>query len=277
MTDIVIEEVRDLKFDELVSKNFNILNDSDKLILAYINENRKAVPYMGIEELAKECLVSRSTVMRFAQKLNLNGFSELKMIIKWELSVQKEASRNIVDTVCDTNINIINNFRKMDCDLICKDLFYARRIFVYGTGNIQRAASNEFKRILLSLGIIVENIAGEGELLKTMKLIDSKDIILLISQNGNSNIIKQACDYFNIKRVPVISLTFSGNNYLANHSDHKIFLQYEKIVLSDQSTIKSVTMMFSIIEILCAKFIEYLLKLEDELKDSNVRLDEKYT
>lgn len=261
-----------MKFDRLVSRYYKSLNQTDRDILEYVYDNKKMIPYMGIEELAKECLVSRSTIMRFAQKLGLNGYTELRTVLKWDLSVQKEADRNIVDTISDNNIEIINSFRKTNCDAICEELFYAKRIFVYGTGNIQKAASNEFKRIFLSFGIIVDHISGEGELLKTIKLINNQDVIFILSQRGESSTVKSVCDYLNAKGVKIISLTFSANNYLANHSDHKIYLEYEEITIHNNSTIKSVTMMFTIIELLCAKFISYLLELEDKLKKEEIPL-----
>ncbi|MDY4308061.1 hypothetical protein SNF32_15765 [Enterococcus mundtii] len=40
---------------------------------------------MSINELAKQCNVSRTTIMRFCQKLGFDGFSEFKYHLKMNL------------------------------------------------------------------------------------------------------------------------------------------------------------------------------------------------
>lgn len=247
-----------IKFEELVSTYYQVLNDSDKVILTYINENKEKISSYGIEKVAKECAVSRSTIMRFAQKLHLNGYAELKTLLKWDLLPAEEKSSNIVDDICNVNINVIENFRNLDCTGICESLYKANRIFVYGTGSIQKNACVEFKRILLTLGYIINTISGESEFMKTIKLMNSRDVMFIISQTGNSQLLQSACNQLSSKGIKIISLTFSGNNYLANHSDYKIFLQPEEITVYSHNSFKSITMIFIIVELLGAKFIIYL-------------------
>lgn len=247
-----------MRFEELVNNYYGDLNDSDKVILNYIYENMYKVYHMGINELAKECAVSRSTVMRFAQKLHLNGFAELKTILKWDMMPQKENTKDIVNSICDGNSNVIEHFRDLDCSNICECLYHANRIFTYGTGNIQKTACNEFKRLFLSLGFIVNTISGESEFSKTIKLMNSQDVIFIISQRGNSLWLQSMCNQLQSRGIKIISLTFSGNNYLAKHSDYKLFMQPQQIVVHGKDSFKSVTMIYLIIEILCAKFLTYM-------------------
>lgn len=247
-----------MRFEELVNNYYSNLNDSDKLILNYIYDNIYKVYHMGINELAKECTVSRSTVMRFAQKLHLNGFAELKTILKWDMMSQKESTKDIVNSICDGNINMIEHFRDLDCSNICECLYHAKRIFAYGTGNIQKAACNEFKRLFLSQGFIVNTISGESEFSKTIKLMNSNDVIFIISQRGNSLWLQSLCNQLKSRGIKIISFTFSSNNFLANHSDYKIFVQPQQIVIHGKDSFKSVTMIYLIVEILCAKFINYI-------------------
>ena len=74
-----------MKLEVLVSKHYEELNPNDLIIWRYITQNKEQCLNMTIEALAHFCNVSRSTVMRFAQKIGLSGYSEMKACLRFEL------------------------------------------------------------------------------------------------------------------------------------------------------------------------------------------------
>ena len=74
----------DMKLEALVYDNYKSLNENDKYIWKYILNNKKECENMSIQDLAANCNVSHTTILRFAQKLGLNGYSELKFCLKLE-------------------------------------------------------------------------------------------------------------------------------------------------------------------------------------------------
>ena len=58
-----------MKLEALVSRHYNELNPNDLIIWRYVCQHKEQCLNMNIEVLAKLCNVSRSTVMRFAQKI----------------------------------------------------------------------------------------------------------------------------------------------------------------------------------------------------------------
>ena len=73
-----------MTIDELVNKYYENLNDSDLYIWNYISKNKSKTCNYTIEELSKCCNVSKTSIIRFAKKLSLSGFSELKVYLKLE-------------------------------------------------------------------------------------------------------------------------------------------------------------------------------------------------
>lgn len=67
-----------MKLAELVDKYYSDLNLNDLHIWRYILGHKKACENMSISELAEHCNVSKTSILRFTQKISLNGFSELK-------------------------------------------------------------------------------------------------------------------------------------------------------------------------------------------------------
>lgn len=63
----------DMKLEALVSRHYNELNPNDLIIWKYVYQHKEQCLNMNIETLAELCNVSRSTVMRFAQKIGMSG------------------------------------------------------------------------------------------------------------------------------------------------------------------------------------------------------------
>ena len=71
-----------MHLEELVSKNYVNLKENDHYVWSYIMEHKKECEHLSIEELAKRCHVSRTTILRFAKRLGLKGYAELKVYIR---------------------------------------------------------------------------------------------------------------------------------------------------------------------------------------------------
>ncbi|MCB7372777.1 SIS domain-containing protein, partial [Bacteroides caccae] len=69
-------------------------------------------------------------------------------------------------------------------------LYNAKRIFMYGTGSLQKSVCREFQRMMLSLNILVNDIPAEGEVRKVVKLMKPDDIFFVVSKSGESDFIR---------------------------------------------------------------------------------------
>ena len=65
-----------MNLDELVNKYHTDLNPNDLYIWEYLSKHRMKCSEMTIEDLSKQCNVSKTSIIRFAKKLSLSGISE---------------------------------------------------------------------------------------------------------------------------------------------------------------------------------------------------------
>lgn len=63
-------------------------NETDIRVYKYIISNIEKIQYMTIRELAKENHVSTSTILRFCNKNNFDGYAEFKDALKNEITLQ---------------------------------------------------------------------------------------------------------------------------------------------------------------------------------------------
>ncbi|MDO5547875.1 MAG: hypothetical protein Q4F79_05240 [Eubacteriales bacterium] len=121
-----------MSVEELVNKNYARFSESDRAVWRYISEHRGECGDLAISAMAKKCCVSRTAVMRFAQKLGFHGFAELKVYLKLD-NQQTEVSDQI-DQVCKTYRNVAENIRQKNCDEIFAAIDHAQQIYICGEG-----------------------------------------------------------------------------------------------------------------------------------------------
>ena len=133
---------------ELIVKHYDKLNKNDLYLCQFISTHKKECSSLTIEELAAKSHISRSSILRFAQKLSLRGYSELKVYLKLDVEQERPSSLDVLTEVCDDYHRAIEDFKSRNCDKICRILYEAGRIFVYATGSMQASVGRELQRKL---------------------------------------------------------------------------------------------------------------------------------
>ena len=87
-----------VNLDELFNAHRAKLGENDLHIWNYVSAHRKECAELSIEALGQRCHVSRTTILRFARKLGLHGFSELKVLLRME--EKPETSPDYIEQTC---------------------------------------------------------------------------------------------------------------------------------------------------------------------------------
>lgn len=109
-----------MKLEEAVNRNYTKLNESDIYILKYIFANKKECSELGINELALKCNVSRTTILRFTQKLGFKGYSEFKVHLKWEEMESSRVDEDSVEALYKDFERTMKLLRQTSFDEVCK-------------------------------------------------------------------------------------------------------------------------------------------------------------
>ncbi|MGL5694436.1 MAG: MurR/RpiR family transcriptional regulator, partial [Peptostreptococcaceae bacterium] len=195
----------DMRLENIVHDNYKKLNENDKHIWNYVLNNKKKCEKMSIQGLALNCNVSHTTILRFAQKIGLNGYSELKFYLKLENNEEcvfnKEEIKNIPDDMTKT----IETLLSRDFSDLFELLESCSSIYAYGTGEIQNNSVRELKRSLLSVGKLVHVIEGDEELELTSSYMTHEDMIFLVSLSGENDHLNEYARMLNSKGVKIVS------------------------------------------------------------------------
>jgi len=80
---------------------FDKMSNSDKKIANFLLESPQSIIPLSISELADKCKCSEATIVRFAKKLDFDGYQQLKISIAQENNV---SSLNEKISVLETQI-----------------------------------------------------------------------------------------------------------------------------------------------------------------------------
>lgn len=246
---------------DLVKMNYPKLNETDLLIWNYIDHHRQECSRCAIEDLARKCNVSRTTILRFAKKLSMDGFSELKIHLKMEQAAGEKPSQDIVKLVCEDYRKRIKELESESYDDVCQMIYEAKRIFIYGSGAIQSFVAKEFKRAFLSAGICMYHVEGNrGEQELIAEVLEEGDLMIIVSLSGESNHVIEFAKLMHMKKIPFISMTRMKNNTLAKMSAKNLYINTSNVGTMQIANYETTSMFFVTVEMLLLKYLVYLEK-----------------
>lgn len=100
---------------------------------------------MSIQELASKCNVSHTTILRFTHKLGLQGYSEMKIHLKWEDKQQNSFDNKEIEKTYKDIEKTMEIMKERDFYDVFELVEKADKIYVYGSGAVQKKCSKRFK------------------------------------------------------------------------------------------------------------------------------------
>lgn len=248
---------------ELINKYYDNLNKTDMLIYQYINTHKKECCKLTIDELAYRCNVSRTTILRFSQKLSLSGYGELKVYLRLENEKNAIDNVDILDTVCESYHKTIDDFKNRDCTNICRMIHEAKRVFVYGTGNMQSTVARDMQRKFLNSQKCIYQFEGIKETDILLNMVEYGDLVIIISLSGESEHVISFARNLKLKDIPIIAFTKLNGNTLARMSDENLYVGTSTVNSVVNENYETSMLFYMITEILLIKYMIFKNKLEN--------------
>lgn len=243
----------------LLKENYHKLNKNDLRIYSYIAQNKKQAVDLSINQLSSILDLSTSAIMSFTKKLNLEGYSELRYLIKWS---EDDSDGIFDDNEIEYTKNDINLTMTMMASLNLSPLFeklsQANNIFIVANGYTQLNVAEELKRNFLNVGQSVNIIDDTRNYKAFRNIFEDGDVVFVLSFSGeNKDLIKfiKSID----KDVTIASITKLSNNTISHLSDFNIsFITHEVFDFDQKMKIAPVSHFYVVIDFIILKYLSYL-------------------
>ena len=251
-----------MKIEELINSHYDILNENDFHIYQYIINNPKEVQNMTIYELAEKCYISHTNIFRFAKKIGLDGFGELKMQLKWEQSQKKTIDCSKINRITNEYNDIINDLLNKNIDELLKNLHAAKRVYIYVSDEAHRHGAQEMKREFIRIGklmIVVDNLS---ELKIILNHASKNDLFIIFSQLGDNESSINLAKTLKKSAIPSLGIALNYKSELAKYVNYYIGYKTEWIQLRKEEQYHSSILLFLIANMLFIKYIEFSATIE---------------
>ncbi|RHW42811.1 MurR/RpiR family transcriptional regulator [Neobacillus notoginsengisoli] len=261
-----------MNLETLINKYYDQLNDNDLHVISYVSQNIELCKDKTVTEIAKNCNVSPSTIIRTTKKIGFDGYSEFRYFIKEEADRIRDAkvshNQSFHSSVLLKDVQETIKLFEGDKNLqeIYKLFLKSKNIFAYGTGYGQNLMLKEFSRCLLNHNIFLNIIPSKTELELISQAITPNDLLIVASLSGKTGSIDAMLKNIVVKKVPTISVTVFSRNELAYLANYNLYYQVTHLNKVNQLNNSSYCTLNLVLSLLYEGFTNYLNERESAVK-----------
>ncbi len=266
----------------LIRSQLPALNDSEVRVANWVLQNPNEVIQLSMAQVAQECGVSDTTVLRFCRNAGFRGYTHLKMMMAQDMARPDQIVHEDVDVNDDvptlarkvfmTNIQALRDtLEVMDMDALARAVAAiqdAKRILLIGVGTsgpIVQDAYNKFFRLGLNCRAYTDSYLQ----LMDAALLEPGDVVIGVSQSGSSTdpvtTLEQA------KKNGAFNIVITGNaqSPITRHAD-LTFLSPSKENRSEviASRVAQISIIDALYVILSLRNLETSVKNERKIWDA---------
>lgn len=214
---------------------YDTLGRGEKKIADWLLAHPSELISLSISEVASVCGCGDATVIRFAKRLGLSGYQELKINVAREMggnltgnlafspedTVMEVYNKHIADikiTLDETRTYLNPTAMEKSAEALCN----ARSISIIGLGNsapIAQDAAHKFLRAGLPASAYSDN---HMQMIVTSHL-GPGDVVMAISHSGSSVDIVSALERAKSNGATTICITNHGKSPVDKHSDYLLY------------------------------------------------------
>lgn len=253
-------------FTDLVNQNYEKLNESDLFMINYIVDHLDEVKTITTKEFAQVCLSSKSSVIRFSQKLGFTGFSELRNFIKWQ-GKEQQLDKNITfreQIFSDTKMTL-DYIEKADWTELYQKIYECDTIYIISTGVTQQSQAAELQRLFLLIGKPTQTIPASdqsSEFKRIISRLSEKDMIFILSLSGENIYLENTLNVLSIRASTIVSVTIFQNNWLSGKANYNLYASSSRSPLPKDWWLQTASSFFILIEAFAFGYVDYLRKKE---------------
>lgn len=250
-----------MKIENLVNKYYGTFSNNDKYIAHCVAEHPADCISLSIDEFAVKYHVSKSALTRFAQKLGLPGYGELRSGLRMKSMEQKTSDFSFRETAMQNYHKMIEYIRQTDYNLLFDKIYKARRILIYASGYSQARVAKEFQRIFLPLQKKIYYMHGHDTAEAFEKLVEQGDLVWFISLTGEADHVVELARKLQIREIQTVSVTRMQTNRLSYVCGENLYIYALSLPEDYGISYEITTPYFILTELL---FIQYQQYLNDE-------------
>lgn len=250
-----------MHFSDIINQHYEELNEVDLSMGKFILNDAPQVTLMSTNEFAKACHSSKSSVIRFAQKLGFTGFSELRNYLKWQHDPSEmKQQHSFKERVFEDAKRTIAYLQENEWLPIYRYLEDTQHVYLLATGVTQQSQAAELQRLLLLIGKPAQLIPASSqsnEFKRIVERLTEKDLIFVLSLSGENRHLANVLNILSIHNSTTVSITNMQNNWLSGRADYSLYASSSRNPNPDDWWLQTASSFFLLIEAFAFGYMDF--------------------
>lgn len=199
---------------DLFTDKVHLLTHAERHVLAYIEAHIGEAKRMSLTEMAEVNNVSTTTVVRMCHHLGLNGFAELKYVLRDHHSTSVAKADNIVDQYKYIMEHALNSIDGRVIEEITDAMKDAVRIVVVAIG-LTKPLGEYLSKKLMQMNQTSTYVYELHMIHLLPSWIEEDDLVLCISSSGEVELLLDLIEQLNGRRIRSVAITNTTSSSLA--------------------------------------------------------------
>ncbi len=251
---------------EIIQNNFNNLPKNQRKIAEFFIDNFDRIPFLNVKAVSNATSASVASIVRFAQRIGFNGYSQLKdevaNSLQDQLSNRKifplfksdESKQDILTSVANLDIKNINetlnmieadNFNKT-VDIILK----SKKVYTAGLGIsfiLSEILAYQLNQVLIEARALKHDYYNFHE---QAVFLNKSDLIIAFSFPPYSKETIEVSKYAHEKSIKVISITNKETSPITFYSTEVLLVKSENMLYTN--SFAAISVLINAIATACA-------------------------
>ncbi|PJW20123.1 MurR/RpiR family transcriptional regulator [Geobacillus thermodenitrificans] len=190
------------------------LTHAEKHVLYYIDGHVEQAKQLSLTAMAEKNNVSTTTIIRMCHKLGLEGFSELRYILKTIDDQAIPVGENTIERYKADMNQTLDSLERKHVEEISQLIFEANRVLVVAVG-LSKMIGEYFSKLLIQVNK-PSSYVYESHIIDLLpNMVQPKDMVIFISSSGETKTIVQAAEKLRFKNIETVAITNSADSTLA--------------------------------------------------------------
>jgi len=219
-----------------IKMSLSSLNSTERNIAEWLINKGNVNTQTSLREVAQALAVSEPLIVKVAKKIGYSGFRELRSALvtyfdflpyeKEEEITASDSLDTVLNKVFSNSIQVLKEAQSVaDTQVINQAaslIFKAKRLVILGIGG-SASVCQDLEHKLLRIGIYSHTYSDFHLMLMVACQLDEQDVVIVISQSGNTRELLNAVEIAKTRQAKVICITNDNVSPLSQLSDLSIF------------------------------------------------------
>lgn len=252
------------KVIEYFGERISFLSHSEKYVLYFIDNHLEVAKELSLTSMASSVNVSTTTIIRMCQKLQLEGFSELKFILKSMKVEEIPSDEDILKRYQKDVANTINHINPDNIAHISRLMIKANKIIIISVG-LSKMMGEYLSKLLMQVSKTAFYVYESHIIDLITSSASADDLVIFISSSGETKTLIQVAEKLKYHQVETVSITNTTDSTLNNLTSHSICANATKLQFAGYDvTARSILMI--LIDMLFESYLIQKAKLDIHLE-----------